>query len=82
MSAPVNRRQWLISTGLAAGSSVLLPKELPALGTAQKLDVVGTYHDRLLEMEARTGSNGDIATDALLSRTQKSLPPVASRKSL
>ncbi len=52
MSAPVNRRQWLISTGLAAGSSVLLPKVLPALGAAQKLDVVGTYHDRLLEMEA------------------------------
>jgi len=52
MSAPVNRRQWLISTGLAAGSSVLLPKVLPALGAAQKLDGVGTYHDRLLEMEA------------------------------
>lgn len=31
MSAPVNRRQWLKSTGLVAGSSVLLPGVLPAL---------------------------------------------------
>ena len=52
MSAPVNRRQWLISTGLAAGSSVLLPSVLPALRTARSLDGTGSYQDRLLEMEA------------------------------
>lgn len=52
MSAPLNRRQWLISTGLAAGSTVLLPKMLPALGAARKPDGTGNYQDRLLEMEA------------------------------
>ncbi len=52
MSAPVNRRQWLISTGLAAGSSVLLPSMLPAMRTARSLEGTGSYADRLLEMEA------------------------------
>ena len=54
MTAPVNRRQWLISTGLAAGTSVLLPKVLPALGAARPLaglDVM-SYHGALLQMEA------------------------------
>ncbi len=53
MSAPVNRRQWLVSTGLAAGSSVLLPKLLPAMG-AERLPAAstGSYHDALLQMEA------------------------------
>ena len=54
MTAPLNRRQWLISTGLAAGSSVLIPKVLPALGTARSfadLDA-SSYHGALLQMEA------------------------------
>lgn len=34
MTAPVNRRQWLVSTGLAAGTSVLMPRLLPALDAA------------------------------------------------
>ena len=49
-SAPVNRRQWLISTGLAAGSSALLPSLLPAL--AVRGTATGSYQDALLQMEA------------------------------
>ena len=54
MTAPVNRRQWLISTGLAAGTSVLLPKVLPALGATSSFagrDAM-SYHGALLQMEA------------------------------
>ena len=57
MSAPVNRRQWLVSTGLAAGSSVLLPGILPAMerasGSARKFrDLSGaSYHAALVDME-------------------------------
>ncbi len=54
MTAPVNRRQWLISTGLAAGTSVLLPKVLPALDAARPfaaLDAM-SYHGVLRQMEA------------------------------
>ena len=49
MTAPVNRRQWLISTGLAAGSSALLPSLLPALTLTGARH--GSYHDALLDME-------------------------------
>lgn len=53
MSAPVNRRQWLLSTGAVAGSSVLLPKMLPALGAPGPWsDRHETYHDALVQMEA------------------------------
>lgn len=53
MSAPVNRRQWLLSTGVAAGSSVLLPAMLPALGTGRSwTDAHATYDSALLQMEA------------------------------
>lgn len=55
MSDSLNRRQWLISTGLAAGSSVLLPSMLPALKTARGatgLERHGSYQDALLDMEA------------------------------
>lgn len=53
MSARVNRRQWLLSTGAVAGSSVLLPKMLPALGAVRPwTDRHATYHDALVQMEA------------------------------
>jgi len=55
MSAPVNRRQWLVSTGVAAGSSVLLPKVLPALDVARAFGGVSTpvsHRDALVDMEA------------------------------
>ncbi len=53
MSAPVNRRQWLISTGLAAGSSVLAPSLLPGLAAPRTSPRQhASYHDALLEMEA------------------------------
>lgn len=48
MTAPVNRRQWLINTGLAAGSTALLPSLLPALATRS-----GSYADALQAMEDR-----------------------------
>jgi histidinol-phosphate aminotransferase len=49
MTAPVSRRQWLVSTGLVAGSSVVLPRFLPALGAPTEFS--GSYHDALLDME-------------------------------
>ncbi len=63
MSEPVNRnvnrRQWLLSTGLAAGSSVLMPSILPALGTTRALagrSLAGLssaeYREVLVQMEA------------------------------
>ena len=58
MSAPVNRRQWLWSAGLAAGSTAILPKVLPALdaarGVAPLASVPRSYHDALVEMEAHS----------------------------
>lgn len=45
MTAPVNRRQWLINTGLAAGSTALIPSLLPALTTRR-----GSYADALQAM--------------------------------
>jgi histidinol-phosphate aminotransferase len=54
MSDTLNRRQWLISTGLAASSTVLLPSVLPALSRRRPWSETrhGTYHDALLQMEA------------------------------
>jgi histidinol-phosphate aminotransferase len=49
MSAPVNRRQWLVKTGLAAGSSVLMPRMLPALDIGHGFS--GSYSDRLAQHE-------------------------------
>jgi histidinol-phosphate aminotransferase len=54
VSSPLNRRQWLISTGLAAGTSVLAPSVLPA--SLRPVRENGqrflSYHDALLQMEA------------------------------
>ena len=53
MHAPVSRRQWLVSTGLAAGSSALLPSLLPALAEPRRISRLqgSAYHDVLLDME-------------------------------
>jgi histidinol-phosphate aminotransferase len=51
VSDSVNRRQWLISTGLAAGASALLPAALPALHRPRRLSGYASYHDALLDME-------------------------------
>ncbi len=51
MSDSVNRRQWLISTGLAAGASALLPAALPALPRLRRLSEYPSYRDALLDME-------------------------------
>lgn len=53
MSAPLNRRQWLLSTGLAAGSTALLPKVLPALDLARTMGGTGdgSYLSVLEQME-------------------------------
>ena len=48
MTAPVNRRQWLINTSLVAGSTALMPSLLPAFTTRR-----GTYRDALDTMEQR-----------------------------
>lgn len=56
MSRPVNRRQWLTSAGLAAGTSMLMPRMLPALGASagpvrvRDMDAA-TYGHALLQME-------------------------------
>jgi histidinol-phosphate aminotransferase len=50
MSAALNRRQWLLSTGLAAGSSALAPSVLPALDRVRGLG--RSYLDELVEQEA------------------------------
>jgi histidinol-phosphate aminotransferase len=49
MTAPVTRRQWLVSAGLAAGSTVVLPRILPALGAPD--EIPGSYSDALLRLE-------------------------------
>lgn len=54
MSSALNRREWLITTGMAAGASTLLPSLLPALGTSPRVPgpLNGDYADALLQMEA------------------------------
>jgi histidinol-phosphate aminotransferase len=55
MTTPLSRRQWLLSTGVAAGSTVLAPSVLPAKGIPaawRRLAEFATYHDALLAMEA------------------------------
>jgi histidinol-phosphate aminotransferase len=67
MSAPVNRRQWLVSTSLAAGSSVLLPKLLPAMG-AERLPAAstGSYHDTPADGSGRTRPESRWSDSAVL----------------
>jgi histidinol-phosphate aminotransferase len=54
MSDTLNRRQWLISTALVAGSTVLMPSLLPALSRTRPNipGLGGSYSDALLQMEA------------------------------
>jgi histidinol-phosphate aminotransferase len=49
----LNRRQWLVNTGLVAGSSVLAPRMLSALDITRNISrgMGGSYHEALLAME-------------------------------
>ncbi|HYW31872.1 MAG TPA: histidinol-phosphate transaminase [Gemmatimonas sp.] len=51
MPTPVNRRQWLISSGIAAGTSMLAPTLLPAIARTPG-GRARSYGDALLQMEA------------------------------
>lgn len=56
MSAPINRRQWLLSTGMAAGTAAFMPRILPALGIDHTRGLFrdmdsATYAHALVQME-------------------------------
>lgn len=56
MPLPVNRRQWLLRTGAAAGASLIAPRMLPALDRAHLRGLFrdmdsATYANALLQME-------------------------------
>jgi histidinol-phosphate aminotransferase len=54
VSDSLNRRQWLITTGLAAGATALRPGTLRAEPVVQRTNrprEFATYHDALLDME-------------------------------
>ena len=65
MTASVNRRQWLINTGLAASSTALLPSLLPAL--AARSD---SYADALQAMEHRATAQRRAAGPVRLSANE------------
>ncbi len=65
MTAPVNRRQWLINTGLAAGSTALLPSLLPALAVRG-----ASYREALQDMEDRATAQRRAAGPVRLSANE------------